>query len=88
MATIAAESRQQIPVGFKGNPARGRQDMNPTLRFAHHVAKGTPIDLNRAGGIPAHGSLARPAAFKIVKALNQTELVVPPPRWLTFHGRR
>jgi len=66
MATIAAEFQQQVAVGFKGNPSRGRQDVNPTLRFAHHVAKGTPMDLNGAGGIPALGSLARPAAFKDV----------------------
>lgn len=45
MATIAAESQQQVAVGFKDDPARGRQDVN--LRAAH-VAKGTPRGLSRA----------------------------------------
>ena len=64
MATIAAEFQQQVAVGFKGNPSRGRQDVNPTLRFAHHVAKGTPMDLNGAGGIPALGFTCATGCFQ------------------------
>jgi hypothetical protein len=52
MATIAAESQHQVPVRFKGNPARGRQDMNLQ---AGHVVKGTPMGLNGTGRIPALG---------------------------------
>jgi hypothetical protein len=56
MATIAAESQQQVPVRFKVNPARGRQDMNLQ---AGHVVKGTPMGLNGTGRIPALGLRAR-----------------------------
>lgn len=34
MATIAAEPQQQVAVGFKDNPARGRQDANLAPTFA------------------------------------------------------
>jgi len=38
----AAESEQQVGVGFKDNPARGRQDANLALMVAHpprHAAR-------------------------------------------------